>query len=223
MFYVTFDPYYGQREYTKFLNSARNNGVVFSEWINVRPPYNWYVKINVQDMPKFVDFDVAKTQQETYMIKVIAPLVAQDELPLKRRDSDTSTNFERFVVNDMWKEVNEAQSLLFFKYKTKEQLMAITKMPEMKDTKVYLSGKVREWYTAITTNQFVRGLIPQGDFLYSITNNAIFEQPGELEYFLNAKIIRTDKLHKKNTRTDYYMNGRYYPVVQSASTTKLHN
>ena len=60
MKYISFDNYYKQSDYNRFIMSAFNNGVPFKEYISIKPPYNWWLAIDDKDVPKFLDYDETK-------------------------------------------------------------------------------------------------------------------------------------------------------------------
>ena len=216
MIYITFDEFYGVDNYNSFINSAKNNGIEFTEWINIRPPYNWYIGLeSMNDLPKFVDFEIATDQQERYMIKKIDSLMPKDDYLLLRRETDNKKKFDKFVMNDYLSECYDKKSLVLFRYKNKEELRSMSKLPEMKDTKIYDLGRIRNWNLAITSNQFVKGLIISDYDLYSTTKSSDFKV-GEIEAYINYYIIRTEKIADKKYRTEYWMNGKVHPVTQSS-------
>jgi len=122
MFYITFDEFYGVNEYNSFINAAKNNGVEIREWISTRPPYNWYLEIDPKDLPRFLDFEIATSQQEKHLIKKIDPLVHADEYLLLRRETDSPNKFTKFVRNDYLTEVQEKTGITLFRYKNRQEL-----------------------------------------------------------------------------------------------------
>lgn len=217
MAYITFDEFYDIEQYNDFLNAAKNNGVKYSEWINIRTPYNWYLKLDESDLPKFVDYEVATDNHEKYMIKKILPKNPQDEYKLHRRDSDSPTDFARFVVNDVWEYISKKKNLVVFKNRAREELMKISKSPELKDTKIFLLGKYRGWDIAITDNKFIEGHISDTQVLYTeFDSERLRKKPWEVEGYINYYILRTDKIDRKFYDTSYVMNGRYYAVKVSS-------
>jgi hypothetical protein len=217
MFYVSFDEYYGVEQYNSFLNSAKNNGVEFTEWLNIRPPHNWYVRVNPKDLPKFVDFQIANEGQERFMVKKMDPINSSDEYNLMRRESDSPANVGKFLVNDMWEYLAKKRNMVMFKNRAREYLMEVSRKPEMKDTKIFLLGKYRTWDIAVTDNKYIEGFIEQGQILHSEYDSERLEQmPYEVEAYINYYILRTDKISRKHLKTPYIMNGFYHAVKVSS-------
>lgn len=217
MIYITFDTYYGVNEYNSFINSAKNNGVVLNEWINIRPPYKWYVGLQSNaDLPKFVDYEVANSNDEKWLVKKIDPLVSKDDYLLIRRENDSETNFSKFVNNDYLTEAYTNKKLFLFRYKNREELLRITESTEMKNTKIYMLGMYRNWNIAVCTNPYILSHISTDWILYKAVNDTDFNKIGEIEAYINYYILRTVKIDKKHFKTRYVMNGIYYPVIKSS-------
>ena len=217
MIYITFDNYYGVNEYNSFINSAKNNGVEVTEWINIRPPYNWFVGLmSESNLPKFVDYDIATTSQEKWLIKKIDPLVNKDDYLLIRRENDGETNFSKFVLNDYLTEMYQNKKVFLFRYKNREELINISNNIEMKDSKIYMLGTYKNWNIAFCTNPYIMSHISTDWVLYSTQNESDFNKIGEIEAYINYYVLRTTKISKKHFNTKYVMNGRYFPVIQSS-------
>lgn len=217
MIYITFDEFYGVNEYNSFINSAKNNGVVLTEWINIRPPYKWYIGLNSKlDLPKFVDYAIATSNEEKWLVKKIDPLVSKDDYLLIRRENDSETNFTKFVNNDYLTEAYQKKNLILFRYKNREELLRISTSVEMEDTKIYMLGTYRNWNLAVCTNPYILSHISTDWVLYKAVSDADFNKVGEIEAYINYYILRTVKIDKKHFNTKYVMNGVYTPVIKSS-------
>lgn len=215
MAYITFDEYYGVNEYNSFINAAKNNKINYTEWINIRNPYNWYLEINDNDLPKFLDYDIATPQDERWMVKTILPRFPDEEYRLLRRSTDAPAVIEKFLVNDVFQEVKEKGHISFFRYRNNDELFKISSNIELKDSKIYKVDNVKSnWKVAICTNPFVESFIMKEYLLYSESNKNITKNPVELEAYLNYYIIKSDKMKNKYFQTSYVMNGKYYPFKQ---------
>jgi hypothetical protein len=84
--YITIDPYYDIKFYNEAKEALKNNGVEYKEFINVKPPYNWYFQMDQK--PIMVDFDEATSSEERWMVNTIQPLRANEAYLLLRRDND---------------------------------------------------------------------------------------------------------------------------------------
>ena len=217
MIYITFDTYYGVNEYNSFINSAKNNGVVLTEWINIRPPYKWYIGLNSKlDLPKFVDYEIANSNDEKWLVKKIDPLVSKDDYLLIRRENDSETNFTKFVNNDYLTDAYTNKKLILFRFKNREELLRISKSVEMQDSKIYILGTYRTWNLAVCTNPYILSHIATDWVVYKALTDADFNKVGEIEAYINYYILRTVKIDKKHFNTKYVMNGIYTPVIQSS-------
>ena len=217
MIYITFDTYYGVNEYNSFINSAKNNGVVLTEWINIRPPYKWYIGLNSKlDLPKFVDYEIANSNDEKWLVKKIDPLVSKDDYLLIRRENDSETNFTKFVNNDYLTDAYTNKKLILFRFKNREELLRISKSVEMQDSKIYILGTYRTWNLAVCTNPYILSHIATDWVVYKALAESDFSKVGEIEAYINYYILRTVKIDKKHFNTKYVMNGIYTPVIQSS-------
>ena len=53
--FITIDPYYDIKFYNSAIEAMRNNGVEFSEFISVKSPYHWFLKLD--QAPVMVNYD----------------------------------------------------------------------------------------------------------------------------------------------------------------------
>jgi len=216
MKYITFDEYYNINQFNSFINSAKNNGILFSLWISIRPPYNWYLRLSDKDLPVFVDYDIASKQEERYLIKITEPLNMADEYKLKRRETDSNTNYEKYVLNDVWNEIKEKHKLILFRYKNTEELLEISKHKEMKNSKIYKMGKFKNYKIALCTNTMILGLIKMDNVLFNLDDVKI-KEISEIEAYINYHVLKIQKLYIKKSKTSYIMNGKYIPVKNISS------
>jgi hypothetical protein len=213
MIYITFDEFYDVNQYNSFISAAKNNDVELTEWISTRPPFNWYIGLEYADLPKFVDFETATGQQEDYLVKKTAPYTPSDEYKLYRRETDSNTNFGKFVVNDMWDYLSSKGSYVLFRDIPRETLMEISKSPELQDTKIWYIGKYRGWDLWITDNKFIKGLLNTSRIIKEdYDSKTLQKSPWEIERYINYMIIRNDKMDDKRTKTAYIENGRWNPI-----------
>ena len=216
MIYITFDEFYGVNEYNSFITAAKNNNVEFSEWISTRTPYNWYIRIDEKDTPKFVDYEKASDSDERFLIKKIDPMNTQDEYALLRRETDSGTNFTKFVINDMWEYISNSGNIVVFRDKSKESIMKMSKSPELLDSKIFIIGNYRGWDLYVTDNKMIEGNITKNQLVYTSYNDKVLmTTPTEIEAYLNYYILRSDKISTKNFKTPYIMNGKFYPIIIS--------
>jgi hypothetical protein len=219
MTYITFDEYYGVNEYNSFITAAKNNGVRLTEWISTRAPYNWYIGLeDSKDLPTFVDFEIATSQQEDYLVKKTGPYQPQDEYKLYRRETDSNTKFGRFVINDMWEYLSDSGSYYLFRDVPKELLLKMSKSPELEDTKIWYIGNFRTWDLWITDSKYIKGHINSTKLIKEDENSStITKTPWEVERNINHMILRNEKIDNKRTQTAYIENGKWNPVKKTGN------
>ena len=209
--YITLDPFYTVTEYNRFLESLKNNGVKYSQWISTRAPYNWYLKIDDDDYPRFIDFEVLNKAHERYLVSVIVPQRSQDNYLLLRRDTDNPTKQDKFILNDAWKRAHKAKHLIIFRYESQEQLANLSKKYGIR---IYVMGRHR-WRMAMAYSQYLEGEITKEMTLFSKSKKQLreFRNPGDIEAEFNYRILRTSKIENKTLKTTYWENGQKYPAV----------
>jgi hypothetical protein len=212
MAYITVDPYYKVSDYNRMLSALQNNGIEYSQWVDTRPPYYWYIKVSDSDMPKFVDFDVKPKAEERYLVSAIVPQRSQDAYLLLRRDTDPATNISKFVMNDYWTEALSSDYMVIFKYKSNEDLR---KLSQDLGIKIYEMGTHR-WKLSMAFNKYVKGHLTSDQVLFEKTKQDMkeFNKPGELEAEFNYKILRTEKIEGKTLITTYYNKGVKVPAIK---------
>lgn len=211
--YITVDPYYKVNDYKRMLQALQNNGIEFSQWIDIRQPHYWYIKVSDSDMPKFIDFDVKPKAEERFLVSVIEPLRSQDSYLLQRRDTDGPSDIERFIMTDYWKEALNSDYFIIFKYKSPEDIKLMSR--EL-GCKVYELGTHR-WKLSMGFNSYIKGYLQQDQIVMEKTKKQMneFRKPGELEAELSYRFLRTAKLEHKNMITTYWQNGIKYPAIKS--------
>lgn len=211
MKYITFDPYYGVDEFNKFLESAKNNNVKYTKYISIRPPYDWYIKVQDKDIPKWVDYKEATNDEIRYLISMIIPVYPSDEWFLYRREAKAKKDFESYISPKIFKDLKTAKFGMIFRYSNLNELLTISK--DLNIT-IWIIGKTQEkgWNLAFTFNPYVKGLIPLTHVLLEKTNAIQYQNPGEFEQVFNYKILVKEKLENKSFYQQMVKSGKYIPV-----------
>ncbi len=75
--FITIDPYYSTQFYNESLEALKNNNIEFSEFINIKPPYNWY--LDVEKEPIMVNYDIASGSERRWMVNKVEALRTNEE------------------------------------------------------------------------------------------------------------------------------------------------
>jgi hypothetical protein len=211
--YITVDPYYEIDEYNRMLQALENNGVEYSLWIDIRAPHYWYIKVDDENEPKFIDFDVKTKTEERFLVSAIVPQRSQDSYLLQRRNADPATDFEKFVMNDYWKEALSSDYMIIFKYKSNEDIRQLSKDLGIK---IYEMG-VHRWKISMAFNKYVKGHLVADQIVFEKTAKQMkeFSKPGTLEAEFNYRVLRTVyKIMNKTLKTTYWLKGQKFPAIK---------
>lgn len=210
--YITFDPYYDVNQYNEFIAAAKNNYIEYVEFISIRSPYNWYIQIDIDDVPRFLNYDVMGSNHERFLVNRVRPRYSNEAYKLVRRETDNPKDFERFTSSKPLIEAKDEAYVCFFKVFNKEELLSVSK--ELGNAKIWKVGDKteRKGYVYMTFNPYIKGLIPQGNILLEKNSKGEYNKAGELEYTLNYKILVNEKLDGKGIELEYFQNGKLYPL-----------
>lgn len=211
LIYITFDPYYEADEYNDFLTAASNNGIEYNEFISVKPPYLWYVQLDIDDAPRFVNYDLLSSSAEKFIVNKMRPRNPNEAYQLLRRNTDNSKDIERFVSPKPFIEAKKQDYVCFFKAFNKNELLKLS--TALGNSKIWKVAKTKHKGTIyMTFNPYIKGLIPQDYIFFEKTNKGEFNKVGQLEYELNHKHLVTEKLDGKGMELEYFQNGKYHPL-----------
>lgn len=205
-YFITLDPYYNISEYTEAIEALKNNRIEYYEYVNTKPPYNWY--INVDILPIFMNYDIATKNQERFLVSKTRHLFPNEEYLLKRRETDGSgiASVKKFITNDVFTE--DIKYALCFRYKSIVELQDITRKL---NTRIYILGNYRGWNLAMTFNKYIKGEIPPDFVVLEKLENELTGL-GEFERAINYKGLKKMDTVKKYTATTYIENGKIYPI-----------
>ena len=207
--FITFDPYYDINQYNHFIKVAKSKGLEIKEYISLKAPHHWYIKVNQAHFPAFLDFKLASDAMSKYLVEKLTPLYPNEAMLLTRRPTDSLVNFEKFVSPKVFQRVKNASYVCLFRYKNRQELLNITKeLP----TKIYDLGYHKTWNLAICFNKYIRNHVFSSHILIEKTNETQFGTPGEFELHLNYKILVNTKFNNKTIEYPYAENGNYFTL-----------
>ena len=204
MKYITFDPYYTKTQFNSFLMSAFNNNIDAKVMCSIRPPYNFYLKINDQDVPKFLDYDELKTTELRFLNNILIPRYPNEEFILRRKENDPKTSFERFISNDVLMKAKTEKFVMFFKFQG-NKLKDYSK--ELPNTKFYLLGTKAGYKIGVTFNPLSKAIIEGSDIIF-VEETGDYRNPGELEARFNYSWKPLEKLENKTFESSFCLNGQ---------------
>ena len=213
--YITFDDYYSVTEYNEFLTAAKNNSIEFYEYISTRQPFNWYLKIDDKYVPNFVNYEEITSADKKFICNVMKPRRSNEVPILLRRETDNPKNFEKFISPKSLIEAKDAPYAMFFKSSNKDEVRQFSK--DLGDIPIYRFGEKtqRKGYIWFCANKYIKGIIPEEQVLLEKTTKSEYNQPGELEYMLNFKVLVTEKIEGKGIEMPYFKDGKWYPLKAS--------
>lgn len=206
--FITIDPYYSTQFYNESLEALKNNNIEYNEFINIKPPYNWY--LDVEKEPIMVNYDIASGSERRWMVNKVEALRTNEEYVLQRRENDNGPKaLLKFVLNEPFKEMKSTGYGIFFTIKNREEAEALTKsFPG----KVWFMGKYykNKFRVCFCSNKMIKNWLSPEQIL--LENNGELNEPGRFEAELNFKIFRGNDMLLKFTETPYFQNGKYNRV-----------
>jgi hypothetical protein len=204
--YITIDPYYSIQFYNEALQSLKNNGVDYKEYIHIKTPFDWYLELDQK--PIMVNYDELSEKETRWLVNTVKPLRPNEEYLLMRRDNDNGPKaLLKFVENEPMREARKSDYAVFFTVKNREEIEQITKdYPG----RVWYFGKYynNKFRVCLATNSMVKNFINQDQILLEKTES----EPGRFEADLNWRIFRGNDMLEKFTETPYFEDGKYNRV-----------
>lgn len=199
MFY-TLDNYYGVKFYNDTREALKNNQIKFKEFIEIKSPYNWYIKLDDNLKPIMVNYD--EKQKYRFLVQKVQALRSNEEYLLQRREDDAGTNIKKYIFNDAFRDSEEYG--IFFHIKSKDELLKISKeFPG----KIYYLGKYydNKYRVCICNNIMIKNYINPGQILLEKTPE--MKEPGKFEAEFNYRVLKLNDYIVKYTETIYAING----------------
>ena len=132
--FITIDPYYDIKFYNSALEALKNNKVEFSEFISVKPPYNWYLQL-VQ-APIMVNYDTIKDPR--WLVSRVRPNQINQEYLTYRRSDGHGKNFEKYINNPVLSEAYKSGFACFF---NASNLGSVKELSKQIPSRIYYFGK----------------------------------------------------------------------------------
>ena len=216
--YISFDDYYGVDEYNSFITAAKNNDVEFEEFVRVRPPYNRFLYIEEKHLPKFVNYDYATASDEKFLVSTTKAIYPNEAYLLRRRDGE-DISFYKYITPKPMKNAHKEEHFIAFKGYSPAYIAEISK--KLGKAKIYKWGKADKkgyeiWFTY---NPYIRGIIDKSITLMDFgkgTSKNVPQNPGEIEYLLNYKVLVSEKLMNKSYLLEYFSDGKRYPLKRES-------
>ena len=200
----TIDEYYDILFYNECLNALKNNNVVFKEYINLRPPYNWYIA--TESLPILVNYDLLDKTQEKFLVNKVEPTLASEEYLLLRKMSNAGKKAINFyVLNEPLQFAENSNYACFFNLRSKEQALELSRSLG----KIYYFGKYynNKFRVALCFNNMIKNFISPEDILVEKETSAT-----QMELDLNWKVFKLKDKLRKFTNTPYFDNGVFKTV-----------
>lgn len=203
--YITIDPYYTNQFYNQSKEALKNNNVQFRENIYIKPPYNWYFKLD--QAPIMVNYDKLSEKDSRWIVSIVKPLTPSDEYKLLRRDNDIGPGaLLKFIENEPMKQARESEFAVFFTVQNREELEKLSKeFPG----KIWYFGKYysNKFRVCLCTNKYIMNYLNINQILLEKTKE--HADSGRFEADLNFKIFRGKDELVKYTETPYFQDGLY--------------
>ena len=214
MFY-TLDNYYSVKFYNQVKEALKNNNIKFSEFINIKTPYNWYIKLADTIKPVMVNYD--EIQKNRFLIRKVQTLRPNEEYLLQRREDDSGANIKKYILNDAFRDAEEYGIL--FHIKSKDELLKLSKdFPG----KIYYLGKYydNKFRVCLCNNNMIKNYIQPDQILLEKTPE--MKEPGRFEAEFNYRVLKLNDYVVKYTETIYAQNGSLVrPKVFDTTNTKI--
>jgi len=206
MAFITIDPYYTTQFYNECLAALKNNSIDYREYINIKPPYNWYLEI--EETPILVNYDLATDSESRWMVNTVKPLRPSDEYLLLRRENDKGASaLLKFIENEPLKKARLSKYAVFFNVQSYENALSISKEYP---GRIWYLGKYynNKYRVCLALNETIKAFINDSDIILEKENNT----PGQFEADLNFKVFRKFDRLIKFTETPYFEDGNFKRV-----------
>lgn len=205
MKFISFDEYYTRTQYNSFLMSAANNNVKFTEFIKIRPPFNFVLRIDDKDIPKFLDYELEK--ENRWLVSKMIARYPNEEFQLRRKDNDPKQEITRFVENDVLSLARVKPFVCVFYFSGNNLL----EWSDLIQDKIYILGLKGGFKIAVTFNKLILNVIEHNTIIL-IEEDGDFRGVGEIEQRVNYLWKPKEKITHKTLESMYYDKGKFYPI-----------
>jgi hypothetical protein len=201
--FFTIDPYVSVAEYNQALQALENNGIKYTEFINVLGDKYWYLSLENNQKPIMMNYDDMDGTTWTKVVSKTKPLKSNHIYLLYRRGE--KSDISRYIDNDVFKMAKKKHSIVFT-IKNKEELLNLSKMyGKIYPLGVYINGSVK---LAISFNKEIKNSIEPSRIKLEMPPH----KTGELELKINNKVLRYMDKIEKYTLTPYFDKGKFFPT-----------
>ena len=199
------DPFYDVNQYNESLQALANNNIKYEEFILLKNPYNFYLRLENKKLPVMLNYEMISRNRWMNLVTKVKPLVPKDILKLYRFNKNISS-LKDYVNNDAFAEALKSKRTIIFNYKNREQLMNLSKSYG----KIYILGKYinNKHRLAMCFNPEIKNVLMPNDMLLDIKEHKL----GELELKINNFILKNKEKIIKYSQTPYFENGKYIPT-----------
>jgi len=200
----TIDPFYDNNIYNESLQALKNNKIKYEEFILLKNPYNFYLRLEDKKLPVMLNYEMISRSRWEFLVTKVRPLVPRDILKLYRFNRSVSS-IKEYINNDVFSEALKSKTTIVFNYKNREQLTNLSK----KYGKIYIIGKYYNTFRlAVCFNPEIKNVLLPNDVLITQGEHKL----GELELNINKNILKSKEKIIKYTSTPYFKDGNFFPT-----------
>jgi hypothetical protein len=220
--YITFDEYYDVREYNSFLTACKNNSIQYQEYINIKPPHYRYLKLDKDNLPVFLNYDIADAGIVKFLVSVVKPSYPNEKYLLTRRPGKDISYWEYILPEDM-KTAHKKDYFIMFKSNSFNELQEISK--KLGKVKIFKLGrsKLRKNNLYYCYNPYIKGFLNFDNIVLEYgkeaknstaihSNKKVPNTPGQIEVNLNYYYLVKEKLEDKHYLAEFWYNGLVNPL-----------
>ena len=201
--FITIDDFYNVDFYNECKEALKNNKVEFNEYINSKPPYNFYFEVDRP--PTFINYEEAPNALERFLINVIEPIKPNDAYKFLRRESIKNRQaVKHYGYSEPFEAMEKSGEGIMFTARKEEILRISKEFPR----KIWFMGKYfnRKYVIFFTDSLLIKNYIDPDQILVEGDN------PIKLEVKLNRNIFQGKDKLKKYSETPYLLDGRFVQV-----------
>lgn len=218
--FISFDNYYSVDKYNQIIAAAIQNGIKFRQFLSIQPPYNWFLMIKPEDLPKFLIYDEADTNEYKWLVSIIRPTRPNEAYYLERRHGQEIAYWQ-YVTPAPFKKLSKYNYMLVFITYDNYILRDVSK--ELGKSKIWQLPKKAElkgYYINVCFNPYIKSYISKKNILFEYDNNNKTKQNvpktwAEVEYNINHFKLVQEKIIDKTWDLPYYENGVYFPLKKT--------
>ena len=201
--FFTIDPYVSVEEYNQAIQALENNGIKYTEFINVLGDKYWYLSLENNQRPIMMNYDGMDGTTWTKVVSKTKPLKSNHIYLLYRRGE--KSDIAKYIENDWLRKARKLNSIIFT-IKNKEEILELSKLyGRIYPLGVYFNGSIK---LAICFNSEIKNSLSPNRIKLEMGQHKI----GELELAINYKVLRNQDKIIKYVETPYFDKGKFYPT-----------